>query len=94
MIERNVLIPEDFVANLERRVIEKYDENGKKILYSLGKTFCWNYWKMLKVEPVRNFREAEKYLKAFLYFVTITYSSGLLKYKLESDYLVRFQLKD
>ena len=94
VVERDVLILENFVANLEKRVVENYGHKGKDILYSLGKTFCWNYWKMLKVEPVRNFREAEKYLKTFLYFITITYSSDLLRYKLENDYLVRFRLKD
>jgi len=40
---REIVIPEFFFVNLEKKIIEKLDKNGAKLLYSAGKKFGYQY---------------------------------------------------
>lgn len=40
---REIGLPEDLFVELEKRIIEKYGESGKQILYSAGKKYGYGY---------------------------------------------------
>ena len=88
IFERDIFLPEYFLAELEKRVPDR------EILYRVGKTFAWNYWKVLGISPRKNLREASPlYTKEFKYYILTFYCSDL-NYEILEDNLVRLIAKD
>lgn len=94
IFERDIVLPEDFFVDLER-----YNNSTRWsfTLYKVSKTFSWNYWPLVKVEPVSNFSDLKKYLDDFKYYITISFASDMYyseKDLLQNPPLVKLTIKD
>lgn len=90
--ERDIFIPETFIIEVENYLTE-HKETDIKTLYGIGKTFTWNYWKMLNVIPVPTLEESRKYVKEFLQYLKVAYCSDA-KYEIIREGIISIKYKN
>lgn len=79
-ILRDVFIPENLVAELETRTVEKRGEDGRKLLYAIGKNSCYTYSKFSKLDTVKtkpDKKDFEEHLRMLLLFIAGTYGADV-----------------
>jgi hypothetical protein len=90
---REIALPESIMVELEKKIVEGYQDRGKQILYSAGKKFGYSYASLAKFNTTEN--STEKEFLDFLYYL-ILYVSG--SYGSNGDYDIdvkskRFELE-
>jgi len=94
IFERDIFLPEDFLADLEEEIVKKSGEQGGEELYKVGKTFMWNYLKLVNVVPVSQWNELEKYCKEFEAYFTIASATKIKHKLLENPPILELYIKD
>lgn len=69
--QRDVFLSERFLINFENNIVNRFGEEGKEFLYTVGKNFGWNYGKSFKVPTIKNAKpdeliEAARFLASFV----------------------------
>jgi len=76
---RQILMPESVLVDLENQIVDKYGDESRKVLYSIGKKFGYRVSGMMAIPTVDRYTKKE--FLAFAYFlvrfVECTYSSNL-----------------
>jgi len=88
---REIFLPELIISELEKRLIEKYKEKGKQLLYSAGKKFGYRYALISNYPSTENQKEHKEFSYFLVRYLEAIYASKV-DYKL--DYKIRkFELK-
>ena len=51
---RQIILPEDFFVRFEQKIVEEFGEEGKKILYSMGKIFGYSFAQQGRFENIKD----------------------------------------
>lgn len=91
---RQVLIPESFFVELEKKIIEKYGEQGKKILYSIGKKFGYSFAQLGRFENINDHpgNEVKSWITIASKFIEGTYASKIEQVIKLEDKQVEYRL--
>ncbi|MCX6695655.1 MAG: hypothetical protein NTU61_05120 [Candidatus Altiarchaeota archaeon] len=77
---RDVFVPEELVAEIEAKTVEKYGDEGRKTLYRIGKNSCYVYSKFSGFETVEttpNLKKLEEYVRLLVLFIAGTYGADV-----------------
>jgi len=76
---RQILMPESFLIDLENKIVEKYGEKGKQVLYSIGKKFGYRFFVMIEAPTMKKSRRKEFLAMTYFIakFVECTYASSI-----------------
>ena len=76
---RELALPEEVFSQLEKRIIEKFGEEGRKVLYSIGKKFGYYYASLSRLKQItnaKNEKEFDEFVKYFVMYVSCIFASG------------------
>ncbi len=73
---REVFLPEKLFEMIENKIVEKYGNQGKQVLYSAGKKFGYLYSSMSNFPTVNNSskKELEDFLYGLVRYMEVTFS--------------------
>ncbi|MEM2918735.1 MAG: hypothetical protein QXY62_04475 [Candidatus Altiarchaeota archaeon] len=83
---RQILMSESFLVNLENKIVEKYGNEGRRALYSIGKRFGYRFSIMIDLPTIQRCNKKEFLTLAYFIgrFIESTYAHKVL-YKINFD---------
>lgn len=93
---RQMLVPEDFFIQLEKKVIDEYGTSGKKAFYSIGKKFGYSFSQLGRFENIKDHPGdgVKDWIIIASKFVEGTYASEIRQTANVSEKTVDYVLKD
>lgn len=79
VFSRQILMPESFLTDLENKIVEKYGDEGRRALYSIGKRFGYRFFIMIEPPTIKECTKTEFRGVAYFVgrFVECTYASEI-----------------
>jgi len=92
IVLRQVFLPEKILIDLEEKMVKKFDNVGKNVLYSIGKKFGYFYSHVSNFPTFRNDKNFMSFLDYTIKYIETTYA-GKINYTLK-DKIISFKMKD
>jgi predicted hydrocarbon binding protein len=93
---RQLLFPETFFIDMERKIIEKYENTGRKVLYSIGKKFGYSFAQLGRFENIKDHpgEEIKRWIVIASKFIEGTYASEITQTVEVNNEMVEFTSKN